>query len=181
MSEFISRLTWVDYLTVLSMLWGGYVGYKSGLFPELLRIVAYVVTVIVTLKFHETLAQYLTLKTFLNNTTSGALAFLVLLIGVFFLLRLITIILLKLLKVGDGGFVNRVIGALIGGCRWVILLSLVFMVIDRSPLEPLKEDIHHRSVAGPKVMRIAPMLFDFLSSLSPQLAVEGKKTACSPM
>ena len=177
MNEFISRLTWVDYLTLVAVLWGAYVGYKSGLFPELLRIAAYLATVLVTLKFHETLAEYLTLKTFLNHTTATLLSFLALLLGVFFLLRLITIILLKLLKVGEGGFFYRLIGALFGGCRWLILLSLIFMLIDRSPLEPLKTDIHKRSLTGPRTTQLAPMLFDFLSSLSPQLKVEAKKGA----
>ena len=175
MSEFISRLTWVDYIALVAVLWGFYIGYKSGLFPELLRIVAYLATVIVTLRFREPLAQYLTLKTFLNDTTANALAFFVLLLGVYFLLRLLTIILLKLLKIGQGGFFYRLIGALIGGCRWVILLSLVFMLIDNSPLTPLKTDIHQRSLSGPQVARIAPTLFDFLSTLSPQLAVQAKK------
>ena len=158
------------------MLWGFYIGYKSGLFPELLKIAAYLATVIVTLRFREPFAQYLTLKTFLNDATANALSFFVLLVGVYFLLRLITAILLKLLKIGQGGFFYRLIGALIGGCRWVILLSLVFMLIDNSPLTPLKTDIHQRSLSGPQVARIAPTLFDFLSTLSPQLAVQAKKT-----
>ncbi len=175
MSDFISRLTWVDYIAFVAVLWGFYVGYKSGLFPEVLRIAAYLATVILTLRFREPLAQYLTLKTFLNSATAAALSFFVLLLGTFFLLRLVTVILLKLLKIGEGGIFYRILGALIGGCRWIILLSLVFMLIDNSPLVPLKTDVHQRSLFGPKVSKIAPTLFDFLSTLSPQLAVAAKK------
>ena len=175
MSEFISSLTWVDYVTLAAAIWGAVVGYKGGLFPELLRVAVYLVTVIVTFKFHEPLTQVLTLKTFLNHTTAGVLAFFALLAGTFVLLKILTILLLKILKVGEGGFFYRAVGALIGSCRWVILLSLIFMLIDHSPLVPLKSDIHERSVAGPRVMKIAPMLFDFLSKLSPQFAVKPKK------
>lgn len=176
MSEFISRLTWVDYITFVAVLWGIYTGYKSGLFPEILRVAVYLTTVIVTLKFHETVSQYITLKTFLNSTTASAIAFFLLLLGVFFLLKVVTTVLLKILKIGEGGFVYRILGALIGGCRWVVLMSLIFMLIDRSLLTPLKTDIHQRSLVGPKVITVAPMLFDFLSTLSPQLAVDTKKT-----
>ena len=176
MNEFISRLTWVDYLAFVAVLWGFYVGYKGGLLPELLKIAAYLATVIVTLRFREPLAQTLTLKTFLNDATANAIAFFVLLLGVYFLIRLITILLLRLLKIGQGGFFYRLLGAALGCCRWVILLSLVFMLIDNSPLTPLKTDIHQRSVTGPPLAKIAPMLFDFLSTLSPQLAVQAKKT-----
>lgn len=174
MKEFISRLTWVDYLTVVAVLRGCYVGYRSGFFPELLRIAAYLVTVIVTLHFHEALAQALTLKTFLNYGTASMASFFLLLVSVFAITKGITALFLKLLKVGEGGFVYRLIGMVLGAARWVILLSLVFMLIDTSPLTPLKTDIHERSVVGSKVSVIAPTLFDFLSALSPQLGMPKK-------
>lgn len=174
MKEFISRLTWVDYLALIGVLRGCYVGYKSGFFPELLRIAGYLVTVIVTFHFHETLAQLLTLKTFLNSATASMVSFFLLLTGVFLAAKLVTTIFLKLLKVGKGSFFYRLTGLALGICRWVILLSLVFMLIDYSPLTPLKSDIHNRSYVGPKISVIAPTLFDFLSNLSPQLAVPKK-------
>lgn len=172
MSEFFSRLVWVDYLVVIAALWGAYVGFKSGFFPELLRIAAYLVTVIVTFHYYEALAQVITIKTFLNLSTATAVAFFALLVGVFTLSRIVTMIFLKLLKVGSGGFLYKLTGMMIGICRWVILLSLAFMLIDFLPLGPLKTDIHERSVTGPEVSKIAPMLFGFLSNISPQLAVQ---------
>jgi len=169
--ELVSRLTWVDYLAFVAVLRGCYVGYRSGLFPEVLRIIAYVVTVVVTFRFHEEFAQLLTLKTFLNQTTSDALSFFLLIVGVFGLTKLVTLLFLKLLKVGDGNFFYRTTGMILGACRWVILLSLIFMLMDYLPLDTLRKDIRERSVTGPKIAAIAPVLFDFLSTLSPQLAV----------
>ncbi|MBI3252337.1 MAG: CvpA family protein [Candidatus Omnitrophica bacterium] len=146
-------------------------GYRSGFFPELLRIFSYLVTVIVTFHFHESLAQFLTLKTFLNETTAEAAAFGGLLIAVFLVTKLLTMLVLKLLKVGEGGFFYRILGAAVGACRWVVLLSLIFMWIGYLPMASLKSDIHERSLTGQKVSQIAPLLFDFLSKLSPQLSV----------
>ena len=174
MKEFVSRLTWVDYLTLIAILRGCYVGYRFGFFPELLRIAAYLVTAIVTLRFHETLAQLLTLKTFMNDATAGIVSFLLILIVVLSVTKLVTVIFLRLLKLGEGSFTYRLIGMALGACRWVILLSFVFMLIDTSPLTPLKTDIHQRSVVGQKVSALAPMLFDFLSAISPQLGVPAK-------
>ena len=174
MKEFISRLTWVDYLTLIGILRGAYVGYRSGLFPELLRIAAYVITVIVTFHYYELLAEQVTLKTFLNLPTATAVSFVVLLVTVFGVTKIITMLFLKLLKIGEGGFFYRLIGLGVGVCRWVILLSLGFMLIDMLPLAALKSDIHDRSVVGPRVSQIAPLLFGFLSHISPQLAVDKK-------
>ena len=174
LKELIVRLTWVDYLVIIGILRGCYVGYKSGLFPEILRIAGYLVTVLVTFRYHEALAQTLTLKTFLNMTTASAVAFFLLLAGVFVVTKLITLLLLRLLKVGEGGFFYRLAGAVLGACRWVIILSLLFMLIEYLPLAALKTDIRSRSVSGNRVAEIAPTLFNFLSSLSPQLAVPRK-------
>ncbi|OGW80693.1 MAG: hypothetical protein A3C47_07025 [Omnitrophica bacterium RIFCSPHIGHO2_02_FULL_51_18] len=173
-SEFFSHLVWVDYLVSIAVLWGCYVGYKSGFFPELLRIAAYLVTVIVTFHYYEALAQVLTIKTFLNLGTATAVSFFVLLVGVFALSKIVIGIFLKLLKVGSGGFFYKLAGMTLGACRWLILLSLAFMLIDFLPLASLRTDIHERSLVGPRVSKIAPMLFGFLSHISPQLAVEKK-------
>ena len=171
MKELIASLTWVDYLTAIAVVRGCYVGFRSGLFPELLRIAEYLVTVVVTFRFYEPLAQLLTLKTFLNISTATTVSFSTLVIGVFIAAKLVTLMLLKLLKVGEGAFFYRLTGLFFGACRWVVILSLVFMLIDHLPLGVLKADIHERSLVGPKVSKVAPMLFDFLSMLSPQLGV----------
>ncbi|MBI4352432.1 MAG: CvpA family protein [Candidatus Omnitrophica bacterium] len=176
MKEFISRLTWVDYLAAAAVLRGSWVGYRSGFFPELLRIAAYLAVIVVTFRFHEALTQVLTLHTFFNFAAAQALSFAVLIIGAFSLAKLVTFLLLKLLKLGEGGFVYRLAGLAAGACRWVLLLSLAFLLIGQLPLSPLKADIEERSLTGPGISMIAPALFDFLSQLSPQLGVEeGKK------
>ena len=168
-------MTWVDYMALIAVLRGCYVGYKSGLFPEVLRISAYLVTVIVTLRFYEPFGQWLTLKTFLNLTTATAVSVFALLVGMFALSKLLTVLLLKLLKLGEGGFFYRLAGLVVGTCRWVILLSLVFMAVEHSPLVSLKSDIKERSVTGPWIAKVAPSIFDFLSKVSPQLAVQGER------
>ncbi len=176
MKEFASRLTWVDYVALIAVLRGTYVGFRSGLFPELIRISAYLATFVVTFRFYDPLAQVLTLNTFLNSSVATAASFAALLVGTFLITKLLSILLLKLLKIGEGGAFNRLLGAGIGACRWVILLSFTLMLIDHSPLAQLKKDIHTRSLTGQKISSIAPVLFDFLANVSPQLSVEKKTT-----
>ncbi len=174
MKEFISRLTWVDYIAFVVCVRGIYVGYKSGFFPELLRIASYIITAVAAFRFFGLVAEWMTLKTFLNIATASAIAFALILVAVFFLTLLVRKLLLKMLKVGQGGFFARLVGSLLGACRWVILLSLFFMLIDRLPLSQLREDIHKRSLTGPALSQVAPTLFDFVSTLSPDLAVSKK-------
>ena len=149
---------------------GLYVGFRSGFFSELLRVVSYGLALVAAFHFGGELAEFLTLKTFLNQATASAAAFAAIFAGVFLAAKLLTAIVLKLIKQGEGGFLSRLAGSAVGVCRWLVLLSLIFMLIDYVQLAPLKSDVQDKSVSGPYVARIAPMLFDFLSSLSPQLS-----------
>ena len=169
------RLTWVEYVVVLGMLRGFYVGYKEGIFPEILRIASYIVTVLLAFYFYEPLGQQITLKIFLNQSTASLLAFVSLLSAGFLLTKILRALILKILKVGEGGFVMRLIGMVFGGFRWLLLLSFVFMLIDRSPLSQLKKDIHAKSIVGEKVSQAGPLIFDYMSHLSPQLGLPDKK------
>lgn len=169
MKEMLSRLTWVDYIALVALLRGLYVGYKSGFFQELLRIVAYVLTLLVTLLFHEVLAQQMILYTMLNEATSRAVAFGAMLVGVYIALKVVRTILAKVLKLEGGGGGQKVLGALLGGVRLLVLLSFFFMLVDRTPLKELKTDVHTRSLTGPYLSQAAPVLLDFASSLSPKL------------
>jgi len=175
LKDFLMRLTWVDYIMAIALLRGFYVGYRGGVFPELLRIASYIITVLTAFYFYEWLAHEITLKTFLNDTTATGIAFIALLAAGFLVTKLVCMLLLKLLKVGEGGVGLRLVGLALGGLRWIILLSFIFMLIDHSPLTQLKKDIHTRSVAGEEVSRVGPVIFDFMSHLSPQLGLPEKK------
>ena len=169
LKELISKLTWVDYLALIALLRGLYVGYKSGVFQELLRVAAYVVTILVTLCLFEPAAQYLTLHTFLNIDSARIIGFVAALIIVYLLTKVVRMLLVKLLKPGEGGAVNRLLAAAIGGARLLVLLSFFFMGVDHSPLTQLKADIHTRSLTGPKIAEAAPTLVAFMSQMAPNL------------
>lgn len=173
MKEFIARLNWVDYLALVAVLRGLYVGGKSGIFHEVLRVAAYLVTIAATFYLFEPLAQYLTLHTFLNIEVARGVSFVGALVLIYILTKLLRAILVKLLNVGEGGFFNRMIGAVIGGARLLLLLSFIFMGVDYSPLSQLKEDIHKRSLTGSKIVEVAPALVEFMNYLTPNKLYAG--------
>ena len=148
---------------------GFYVGYKDGFMHELLRVVSYLVTIVGTLFLYESVSQLLTMHTFLNMPTARIAAFCVLITLIFLVTKVFQYILLKLLKVGEGGLFNRLLGMALGGARLLLLLSFIFMLVDAFPVKQLQEDVHKRSLTGDTVSQAAPMLMEFLAQLSPQL------------
>lgn len=174
MKDLIARINWVDYLIFVGIIRGLYVGYRDGYFAEILRITSYVISILIAVKFYPALSAQVTLNSFLNAAASSVIAFGMLLIGGFIGTKLLRSLILKLLKVGEGGVPGKVIGLLIGGCRWLILLSLILLLIDRLPVSQLNKDIHERSLTGHKVAAAGPVIFDYLASLSPQLELSKK-------
>ena len=171
MKELISKLTWADYLALVALLRGLYVGYKSGFFHELLRVAGYVATLIVTILFYELIAQMLTLHTFLNLATARVIGFCALLVAVYVVAKIVRTVLVKLLKPGESGAINRLLGMTVGGVRLLVLLSFIFMLVDHAPLKQLQEDVHKRSLTGDRIAQVAPMMLEYLAQLSPQLSL----------
>ena len=169
MKELLSKLTWVDYIALAALLRGLYVGYKSGIFQETLRIVAYVLTLVLTLQFQEVAGQYIALHSMLNEETSRMVAFVAVLVAVYLVLKLVRILMIRSLKLGEGGGGQKVLGALMGGARLLVLLSFFFMVVDSMPLKELKTDVHERSLTGPTISQAAPILYDFIQQSTSKL------------
>ena len=162
----LSKLTWVDYIAAAALLRGLYVGYKSGFFQEVLRIVAYVLTLVLTLEFQGMAGQYIALHSMLNEETSSLVAFVAVLVAVYGALKLLRMLMAKSLKLGDGGGGQKALGALVGGARLLVLLSFFFMVIDKMPMKELKTDVHECSLTGPYISQAAPVLYDFVRQSS---------------
>ena len=175
MKEFVSKLTWADYIALVALLRGLYMGYKSGFFHELLRLASYIVTIVVTILLFERVAQLLTLRTFLNLATARMVAMGAVAAAVYLAAKIFRTVLVKLLKVGEGGILNRLLGMTVGAVRLLTLLSFLFMLVDMSPLRQLQEDVHGRSLTGDKISRVAPALVEFLSQVSPQMSVSKKE------
>lgn len=168
MKEIISQLTWADYIALVVVLRGLYSGYKAGIFQELLRLAAYIISVVATLLLFEHVAQYLTLHTFLNEGSAKAAAFASVLAVVYLLLVLARTVIVKSLKVGEGGKAQKIAGAVFGAGRLLVLLSFFFMLVDMTPfVSELKKDVHERSYSGQKISMVAPQILDFLSRYTP--------------
>jgi uncharacterized membrane protein required for colicin V production len=167
LKDFFSRLSWADYIALAVMARGVYVGYKSGVFSEFLRILAYLVTFVAAFKLHDPIAQQLTLNTFLNGAAARVAAFAAVFVPAFVATFVVRKLVLQLLKAGEGGVFQKILGAVLGACRWIAVLSLLYMAIDQSPLKQLQTDVHERSLTGQAVSRVAPALFGFLVQVSP--------------
>jgi uncharacterized membrane protein required for colicin V production len=164
--EFLSTLNWVDYVILVAFLRGAYVGYKEGIIAELLRAFAYVAALLAALGFSPYVAELIQSGLGVDADVARAAGIAVLFALVFLILKLVGIVILKVTK-SEPSFLFNFLGLLAGVARWAVILSAVFMLVDRMHITLLHEDITLRSRFAPPFLGIAPTGWDYLQSVVP--------------
>ena len=162
--EFISTLNWVDYVIVVAFLRGAFVGYRSGFMAELLRIFVYGATGFIAFQFGPMLAPYLENHLSLEPELTRQLGTVLAAFVSFLLLRFLVVVILRVVKAGEG-FVYNLAGMAIGIVRWAVVLSALFLVVHQSGIAALIRDIEQESRFAPPILPIARTAFDSLSGL----------------
>ncbi len=125
-------MTAFDYavLTVLglSLLWA----LLRGFVRELMAIVGWVVAVVLSVLFTQTLAK--SLPESLGPVLSNVLAFVAIFIGVWVLSGFAGLLLGKLVQAAGLGWTDRLLGAVLGLARGLIIVLLLVMLAGLTPL-----------------------------------------------
>ncbi len=167
-------MTWFDYVAILFVLWGCYVGYRDGFFAEILRLAGYAATVAGVYFLREPLEGYLTLNTFLSATVAHVASLAILIGGLFILTTLLAGLLIRWVKKGDLPILPRLGGLVMGAGRWAMIVCLVFVFSACLPVERMREDIQQKSWVGQKLNSVMPAWTDKFTEVSSKIF--GKKS-----
>lgn len=172
-SDFLQTLSWIDYLIAIGIGRGIVVGYKSGGFVELIRFAVLAITLSVLVAFTATFAAYVQSHTLLSAELSQK-AVIVLLGGItFMLLRWISGLILKFASM-DNNWVMKILGVLLGGFRWAVILSFALFALNSLQLLVIGKDVLDKSRWGSAVEPIAPSVVDFANGVVPHVALDLK-------
>jgi len=120
-----------DYILLIPFMYGFYRGFMKGLIIELASLLALTVGIYGALHFSsftfEFLSDYIEIKTVYLQLASYGLTFLFIVM----LISLIGKILTMLIKLVSLGFINRMIGAIFGGIKVLLILSVFISFFDR--------------------------------------------------
>ena len=164
--EFILTLNWVDYIIVIAFLRGAFVGYHSGLLSELLIVFTYGSAIVGAIGFSPFLGQLIEKQLPVEGMVANTAAAFIVFIIIFLVFRLASVILLKLAPPGEGSLL-RLVGLFIGVIRWAVILSALFMFVDRTHITIIHEDIIYKSRFAQPLLPIAPTTVEYLSSILP--------------
>jgi membrane protein required for colicin V production len=139
-------MTWFDYavLAVLgvSMLWS----LLHGFVRELVSMTGWIAAFVLSMAFSPTLARMLPES--LGPLLAGLLAFLAIFIGVWLLSGLVGLILSRAARAAGLGWTDRLLGALFGLVRGLVIVLVAVMLVGLTPL-PREPFWRNAVLAGP--------------------------------
>ena len=133
----------LDYILVIPLLYGLYRGFTKGLILELASLLALTLGIYGALHFSsfvfEFLSSYFEIKTVYLQGTSYAFTFLIIVMLISFTGKILTM----LIKLVALGFINRIMGAIFGGIKVLLILSVFISFFDRfnKQFEMVNEEI----------------------------------------
>ncbi len=168
----LMRFNWVDILFVTILIRTSYIGFKNGLLLELFKLVSIVSAYILSFASYAIVSHFISKHTGFTGAMSDIIAFSL----IFLLILLIFKLLVSGLKIlsGDSNISlgNRIVGTAAAFGRGVLLASLLYGLFVSSPFEYLIISARDRSLAGPYVEEVAPLVYNIGSRIFPWELIE---------
>ena len=118
-----------DILVVVILAVGLIRGYKRGFLSQLAGLVGLVAGLLIARALYISAGEYLAVKVGTSVMLGQVLAFFLIWIAVPMILSLIANLLTKALQVVCLDFINRLLGAVLGGMKYLLLLSLLLQLV----------------------------------------------------
>ncbi|RLD77177.1 MAG: CvpA family protein [Bacteroidetes bacterium] len=151
----------IDIVIAVILLFGLVKGYMKGLFIEITSLVGLVLGVYGAMHFSYFLSDILKDNVSWDQSMIQIVAF----AGTFVIILLALVFLGKALtKIAETiflGFFNKILGAVFGGLKYALILSIVFLIYDKinSSLKFLNKEKAKESVLYEPVKNLAPTIF----------------------
>ncbi len=124
---------------------GAFLGFKKGFLYQISSLLGFGLAYLFTGKLFMYLHHYLISEGFLSETSSKWISYVLCFVAIILLVKLTTKLIVGLLKTLGLNFVNRFAGALVGGLKWALIISLiVYALYDLKVFQ--KEGIEQNTV-----------------------------------
>lgn len=156
-------MNYIDIAIIGLVFFGAFKGLSKGFIVEVASLIALILGLIGALLFSSSLG--ILLESFVDNDQippAGvlfALTFIAIIIGINLLAKFLT----RVLKMAALGGINRILGAVFGGIKFVLIISAIFMIMDQFQFlfSMMNEDIIENSRFYEPVKSIGNYVFEW--------------------
>lgn len=154
----------IDIILGALILFGIIRGFFKGLFVEIASLLALVLGIYGAIHFSNYAADFLETKTEWDENTINITAFAITFIIIVLAIILAGKALTKLANFAMLGLLNKLLGALFGGVKVALILSILLVVFERfkKPFLFNNEDTTEESILYEPVKSIAPLIFPII-------------------
>lgn len=125
----IDSINYIDIILFIPLCWGVIQGIRHGLVKEIASLIAIIIGIYVARFWSVGVADFLTDMTRWSPEVCRTIAYLLVFIVVALVIHLLAYMISKILSAIMLGWVNRLLGALFGFAKMVLILSLVLNVV----------------------------------------------------
>ncbi|MTI31313.1 CvpA family protein [Xanthovirga aplysinae] len=156
----------LDIILMIPLLFGAYRGFSKGLLLEIIGLIAFVLAIIIGIRFLNVGIEFLISQFGQLNTYLPYIAFLLLFIGTLLLINLLGRGIKKVLDMTLLGKVDNLAGALVGVFKWAFLISLILWV-SASVGILIPKNLQENTIIYPFIADFAPLTVKKLEGLLP--------------
>ena len=148
-----------DIIVLLYLLSGLYQGLRRGLSGELASVLSTGLAFVGGWKLYQPLGDHLLKVSKLSSPTAHALAFVILIVGGYIVLKIIRLLLRHLMEFSFKGKLERLGGALAGLIRVTVVAAAFVLMVGLGPGAFLRSLVIEKSVFGSQVFsRLGPVV-----------------------
>ena len=166
-----------DIIGLLYFLFGLYQGLRRGLSGELASVLSTALAFVGGWKLYQPLGDYLLKISKLTPPSAHALAFAILIIGGYIVLKIIRLLLRHLMEFSFKGKLERLGGALAGLIRVAVVASAFVLIVGLGPGAYLRNLVIEHSVFGSRIFSYLGPVVESLKERYPALQQAGGQPA----
>ena len=165
----------IDIVVVILILLGLIRGLVKGLSGELAGLLSAAAAVTGAWYFYTPLGNFLTDKTRLSEAATGAVAFILALVGAYLLMRILRLVLRHVMEFSFKGSIEKIGGMLAGGIRMTVVVAAIVLLMAMWPHEYLHRLFAEESVFGRFVFEKLGPVYEEIAEKHPALQIPRKE------
>lgn len=172
---------WVDLIVVTLVILTSYRGFGRGFLTELLNLIGAVSVTALCVNYVNVVAEWVRpWLGWMNPTALTFLIFIILLLGLIFLVRRLLRFLTEFVKWERLYWVFEMLGLLLGGLRGLWWATVILITCVSSGVNYLQTSVEERSVIGPRLLPKSREVVEWVVGHYPGAQHQGK-TLIPPM
>lgn len=157
----------LDLIILIPLAWGGFKGFSRGFVQEIAQFAGLFIAVFAGLYLSDWVASAIINLFGAGPEQTKLISFVIAFVGALILVFLISKAVSRLVESLNLGLVNRLVGAVLGASKYILIISILINMIDTvdKKLPSSKDDVRSKSLLYEPMGKIVPAVLPKVSQM----------------